>query len=62
LISSKLVITAEHCVQSKQEYSERKAEEATFYLGKHNIELLTEQNYIMSPVTQFVVHPDWDSI
>jgi secreted trypsin-like serine protease len=61
LVSSKLVITAAHCVQSKQEYSARKAEEATFYLGKHNIELLSEQNYIMSPVTQFAVHPDWDT-
>jgi secreted trypsin-like serine protease len=60
LISSKLVITAAHCVHFKNELA-KKAEEATFYLGKHNIDSLSEQYNVISSVVQFVIHPDWDS-
>lgn len=39
----------------------RKAEEASFYIGKQNLESLNgEQNFIVSSVTQLVIHPDWD--
>jgi secreted trypsin-like serine protease len=60
LISTKLVITAAHCVHYKNELA-KKAEEATFYLGKHNIDSLSEQYNVVSSVTKFIVHPDWDS-
>lgn len=62
LISAKLVITAAHCIHYKMDPIVRKAEEASFYIGKHNLESLNaEKNYIVSGVTQFVIHPDWDS-
>lgn len=61
MISTKLIVTAAHCVRSKKESYTRKAEEATFYIGKHNLESLNgEQNYIVSGVTQLIVHPNWD--
>lgn len=61
LISTKLIVTAAHCVHPKDDSSIKKAEEATFYMGKHNLELLAgEQNYIMSPVTKFIIHPEWN--
>lgn len=60
LVSTKLVVTAAHCVQYKGE-SPKKAEEASFYMGKHNLESLSgEPNYIVSGVTQFIVHHDWN--
>jgi secreted trypsin-like serine protease len=60
LISTKLVVTAAHCVHFKHELA-KKAEEATFYLGKHNIDSLSEQYNVVSSVVQFIIHPDWDS-
>lgn len=63
LISTKLVVTAAHCIQEKHETRVRKAEEATFYIGKHNIQVISgEQNFIMSGVTQLIVHPDWNTL
>src|SRR5690349_10870838 len=39
----------------------RKAEEASFYIGKLNLEYLSgEKSYIVSSVKELVVHPDWD--
>lgn len=39
----------------------RKAEDATFYIGKHNLEKFNgEQNYVVSGVSQFIIHPDWN--
>lgn len=62
MISTKLIVTAAHCVQEKNEERLRKAEEATFYLGIHNImQATSEQNYIMTGVTQLIVHPDWNA-
>lgn len=62
LVSTKLVVTAAHCVQNKKEALTRKAEEASFIIGKHNLESLIdgEQNFIVSGATEFIVHPDWD--
>lgn len=61
LVSTKLILTAAHCVQAKGGQSLRRAEEATFYLGKHNIlELNSEQNFVVSGVSQLIVHPEWN--
>jgi hypothetical protein len=41
----------------------RKAEEASFYIGKYNLESLNgEKNYIVSGVSQFIIHPDWNAM
>lgn len=54
-------MTAAHCVHEKKDPMVKKSEEATFYIGKHNLESLNEEkNYILSGVAQFVLHPDWD--
>lgn len=55
-----LVITAAHCIQSKNEAKKRKADDATFYLGKHSLESLSEKNYLVSGVSQFIIHPEWN--
>lgn len=61
LVSTKLIVTAAHCVQSKRDSLAKKADEASFYMGKHNLESLSgEPNYIVSGVTQFILHPDWN--
>jgi hypothetical protein len=52
LISTKLVVTAAHCVHYKKDPLVRKAEEASFYIGKYNLESLNEKNYIVSGVSQ----------
>jgi secreted trypsin-like serine protease len=60
LISTKLIVTAAHCVHYKKDPIIRKAEDALFYIGKHNLESLAEKNYIVSSVNQFIIHPSWD--
>lgn len=61
LISTKLIVTAAHCIQYKKDPLKRKAEEASFYLGKHNLESLNgEKNYIVSGVSKFIIHSDWN--
>jgi spatzle-processing enzyme len=47
-------------VQEKHSSTIRKAEEATFYFGKHNLESLSEKYYIISAVKQFIIHSDWN--
>lgn len=60
LISQRLIVTAAHCIQGKTEVTRRKAEEATFYLGKINLNTLNgEQGNILSGVSQFIVHDEW---
>lgn len=62
LISTKLIVTAAHCISEKQSTVKRRADEATFYIGKHNLESLSgEKNYIISAVTKFVIHEDWNT-
>lgn len=61
MVSTKIIVTASHCVHAKKETYIRKAEEATFYIGKHNLEKFNgEQNYVVSGVSQFIIHPDWN--
>lgn len=40
----------------------KQAAEALFYIGKHSLKLESgERDFIISPVTQFVIHPEWNS-
>lgn len=60
LISTKLIVTAAHCVQNKEQLMARKPEDASFYIGKHDITTLAgEKNYIIANALKFIVHPDW---
>lgn len=60
LISANAIITAAHCIQNKGESRPRRAEQATFYIGKHNLNLLNEPGYVSSGAAQFNVHPNWN--
>jgi hypothetical protein len=62
LVSSKVIITAAHCIHDKGASSrKRKAEEAQFYLGKYYLESQTnERDFLISGAQQFIIHPDWN--
>jgi secreted trypsin-like serine protease len=60
LVSSKIIVTAAHCVQNKRDSEKKKAEEATFYIGKYNLESFNEPNYIQTGVTDLIVHSEWN--
>lgn len=61
LISTKLIVTAAHCIHNKKDSLVKKAEEATFYIGKYDLESLNgEKNYIVTGVTKLIIHPDWN--
>lgn len=61
LVSTKIVATAANCFQAKRENSARRAEDSTFYLGKHNLETFAgESNYVVSGVRQIFIHPSWN--
>lgn len=56
-----MIITAAHCVQNKGEYAPRKADEATWYLGKNDLSTISgEPNFVTSSVSEFIIHPKWD--
>jgi V8-like Glu-specific endopeptidase len=60
LVSTKVVITASHCVQDKRDAVVRKADESWFHLGKYYLNSQpNERDYIVSAVSQFIVHSDW---
>lgn len=63
LISRKLVVTAAHCIQRKEDNdaAKIKAEEILFHLGKRNLQTLeSEEGHIFSAVRDVFIHPDWD--
>lgn len=61
MISTRLVVTAAHCIQEKNSALIRKAEEANFLIGKHNIDSLQgENNHVLSGVVRLEKHPDWN--
>lgn len=60
LISTKVIVTAAHCVQAKKEASLRRAEDSSFLLGKHDLKILDEKNYIWLGVSQLTVHSEWN--
>ncbi|KAG5681576.1 hypothetical protein PVAND_010995 [Polypedilum vanderplanki] len=61
LVSTKVVITAAHCVQDKRDAVIRRADESLFYLGKYYLNSQPqERDYIISAVAEFKVHSDWN--
>ncbi|XP_030590040.1 chymotrypsin-like elastase family member 2A [Archocentrus centrarchus] len=52
LISSQWVVTAAHCIGS---YTYR------VYLGKHNLNTVSEPNSVAISPAKIIVHPNWDS-
>ena len=54
------MITACHCVQNKGEQEPKKASDALFFIGKHNLNSWSEEGYVQSGASKIVVHPDWD--
>lgn len=62
LVSTRLVVTAAHCIQDKNSNVAKKPEDSIFYVGKSNIDsLLKESHYVVSVTQQLIVHPDWSS-
>lgn len=62
LVSKKIVVTAAHCIHYKNQLSEEKIkpEDAIFYAGKHNINILGERYNQMSKASEFIIHPEWN--
>lgn len=61
LVSRKIVVTAAHCILEKDSLTRRKAEDATFYLGRYNLTLKFERYSLSSKVSELILHPDWSS-
>lgn len=62
LISSKVVLTAAHCIQDKQDDNIRQPEEILIYLGKYYLHSqANERDFLVSGATNFIVHPDWNA-
>lgn len=62
LISKKLVVTAAHCIQHKDDEANMvKTDEILFHFGKSNLlSTVAEQGNIFSAVTDIHIHPDWN--
>lgn len=60
LISSKLVVTAAHCIQGKKQSVALKAENSLFYAGKYDIHSIIEDFNQKSFASELIVHPDWN--
>lgn len=61
LVSSKIVVTAAHCLREKRTIATRRPQDTTFLLGKYKLTDINEQGYIVSDVQRFEVHPNWNS-
>lgn len=62
MVSSKVIITAAHCIQDKRDNTIRKPEESLFYLGKYYLHTqANERDFIISGVSQFFIHTDWNA-
>lgn len=62
LVSKRHVVTAAHCVHNKDESPsmKRRAQDALFFIGRHNLDNWAEKGYIQSGAKELIVHPDWD--
>ncbi|XP_070492243.1 serine protease gd-like [Chironomus tepperi] len=61
LVSTKIIVTAAHCVKDKQNIDVKSPEDSIFYLGKYKLNDLNEKDYVTAGVKQFIIHPSWDS-
>ncbi|KAL7034191.1 hypothetical protein ACKWTF_007887 [Chironomus riparius] len=63
LVSSKVVLTAAHCIHDKQDQVVKQPEQALIYLGKYFLHSQSnERDFLVSGVTKFIIHPDWSSV
>lgn len=62
LVSRRIVVTAAHCVQDKDEPAPKLARDSQFYMGKHNLDsVLLEKDFQTSIASELHVHPGWKS-
>ena len=60
LVSSKVVITAAHCIHDKTDQIIRQPEQAQIFLGRHNLRSENERGYLFSGAIKFIMHHDWN--
>jgi secreted trypsin-like serine protease len=61
LVSHKIVMTAAHCIWNKGDLAPITEYESTYYLGKHKLKDLDENDYVSSDVQKFKIHPNWNT-
>jgi hypothetical protein len=60
LVSTKIVITAAHCINDKSDATSiKQPEQAIIYLGRYNLRSENERGFLFSGATNFIIHPDW---
>lgn len=63
MVSTQLVVTAAHCIQSKGDGVKKEPYELLIYLSKLNLESLkNEAGNVLSPVSEIFIHPDWSTM
>lgn len=60
LVSSRIIVSAAHCIHEKEATDMISAYDTTYYLGKYDISKLMEDGYESSDVERFELHPKWD--
>jgi len=59
-LSAKIVVTAAHCIQNKEETIAKVTREAALHLGRYDINVPVESGAMRSDVEAFIMHPDWN--
>lgn len=59
LVTENLVVTGAHCVQNKQAPKAKPASYCNAVIGKHNLNSDDEEDYLVSSISNFIVHPSW---
>lgn len=60
LISTNLLITAAHCIQSKHQKIPRAPNEIVIYLGKYDLNETVERGSVPVYPSDIKIHPDWN--
>jgi Trypsin len=60
LVSKRVIVTAAHVIQNKNDKNRRVLEDFTIYMGKYSINDLNEKGYVARQVENFFKHPDWN--
>lgn len=58
IVSSKVIVTAAHCVQDKGEETERLPKDSFFIAGRHDLTAIVSEDEIIA-INKFFVHPHW---